>query len=80
MANSARTLSAELDWIRVRDGFMELDEYIDRHFDHLYAQYTNNGEMPYGIAKARDGDPTEWIYRKLDSELIRPIFLKKQAS
>jgi hypothetical protein len=26
----------------------------------LYDYYTGNGEMPYGVAKARDGDPYEW--------------------
>lgn len=28
-------------------------------FEKLYAELLN--EMPYGIAKARDGDPQEWI-------------------
>lgn len=28
--------------------------------DRLYEFYTNNGEMPYGVAKARTGDPLDW--------------------
>jgi len=27
----------------------------------LYEYFCNNGEMPYGTAKARTGDPYEWI-------------------
>jgi hypothetical protein len=27
----------------------------------------SNGEMPYGVAKARDGDPETWIMDRLDS-------------
>lgn len=31
--------------------------------------------MPYGTAKARDGDPDEWICQKLDEDLI--FFMNK---
>jgi len=37
-------------------------------FDELYEYYVNSGEMPYGIAKARDGDPDQWIQEELDRE------------
>lgn len=30
-------------------------------FDKLYSYYVNSGEMPYGVAKARTGDPDQWI-------------------
>ena len=33
----------------------------------LYDYFVNSGEMPYGTAKARDGDPNEWIFDKLNS-------------
>lgn len=33
--------------------------------DKLYEHFLNNGEMPYGVAKARDGDPNQWIYDRL---------------
>lgn len=26
----------------------------------IYEYYLNSGEMPYGVAKARTGDPYEW--------------------
>ena len=38
-------------------------------FAALYEYYRNNGEMPYGTAKARDGDPYEWIAHRLDRDL-----------
>ena len=38
-------------------------------FADLYEYYYNNGEMPYGTAKARDGDPYEWIADRLDRDL-----------
>lgn len=30
-------------------------------YDTLFAHYCFTGEMPYGVAKARTGDPYEWI-------------------
>lgn len=38
-------------------------------FERLYDYYLD--EMPYGTAKARDGDPYEWIYQRLHEELAR---------
>jgi hypothetical protein len=38
-------------------------------FDKLYEFYVNNGEMPYGTAKARDGDPAQWLADQLDRDL-----------
>lgn len=35
-------------------------------WDDLYAHYMN--EMPYGTAKARDGDPDEWMMERLLQE------------
>ena len=35
----------------------------------LFDYYSDAGEMPYGVAKARDGDPYEWVTRRLDREL-----------
>ncbi len=50
----------------VKDGD-DIAEYNDL-FLALYEYYCNNGEMPYGTAKARDGDPYNWIMDRLDSE------------
>jgi hypothetical protein len=38
-------------------------------YQELYAMYVNDGEMPYGIAKARDGDPDEWMFHRLEQTL-----------
>jgi hypothetical protein len=36
-------------------------------YRELISYYMSNGEMPYGVAKARDGDPETWIMDRLDS-------------
>lgn len=43
---------------------------IDDDLYHaLYDYYFSNGEMPYGVAKARSGDPMEWVSQQLQKEL-----------
>jgi hypothetical protein len=43
---------------------------IDDDLYHaLYDYYFSNGEMPYGVAKARSGDPMEWVCQQLEREL-----------
>lgn len=41
----------------------------DNLYDALFDYYSMHGEMPYGVAKARDGDPYEWVTQRLDNEL-----------
>jgi len=43
----------------------ELDLYGTEVFDKLYTYWM--AEMPYGVAKCRDGDPCEWILDQLES-------------
>ncbi len=38
-------------------------------YDALFDYYLDSGEMPYGTAKARTGDPYEWVTERLVSEL-----------
>ena len=38
-------------------------------YDALFDYYIDTGEMPYGTAKARDGDPYEWVAQNLESHL-----------
>jgi hypothetical protein len=38
-------------------------------YDALFDYYSDTGEMPYGTAKARDGDPYEWVAQNLESHL-----------
>lgn len=35
----------------------------------LYDYYSDAGEIPYGVAKGRTGDPFEWVTDRLDQEL-----------
>jgi len=44
--------------------FMETNAY-----EKLYEYFCNSGEMPYGVAKARTGDPDVWILEYLE-ELV----------
>ena len=46
----------------IQNGDRLPDEIMEKWYDHFY--HTN--EMPYGILKARTGDPEEWIYDYLD--------------
>ena len=46
----------------------------DKFYDELYEYFVTGagrGEMPYGVAKARDGDPDEWITEYLEQEYGR---------
>ena len=38
-------------------------------YEALYDYYSDNGEMPYGVAKARTGDPFTWVTDKFADEL-----------
>lgn len=45
----------------------DIDDNPD-FFEALYDYYLSNGEMPYGVAKGREGDPYTWIADQLDDE------------
>lgn len=45
----------------------ELDNEL---YDSLFDYYSAVGEMPYGIQKARTGDPYEWVTQQLDNYLV----------
>jgi len=51
----------------VMDGETSLYDHQE-FYDELYDYFINSGEMPYGIAKARDGDPDQWIQEYLENE------------
>ena len=49
--------------------FLEGEDDLDPDvFEKVYSHYMDSGEMPYGVAKARDGDPYEWIFNELSRE------------
>ena len=41
-------------------------EYGSDVYQDLFDYFANSGEMPYGVMKARDGDPDQWIADRLD--------------
>ena len=43
------------------NGELDISELDQSTYDKIYSHYLNSGEMPYGVAKARTGDPDEWI-------------------
>ena len=46
----------------------------DQFYNELYEYFVTGagrGEMPYGVAKARDGDPDQWITEYLEQEFGR---------
>mgnify|MGYP001608546333 CR=1 FL=1 len=57
--------------ILTRHGYVPAAESIDAaladracNYD-LYVYWTETGEMPYGIMKARIGDPDEWMAERM---------------
>ena len=44
-------------------------EIDDEVYEVMFSHYCDSGEMPYGTAKARDGDPYEWVYGRVADEL-----------
>ena len=49
--------------------FEQTSELDDDLYEALFDYYSDAGEIPYGIAKARDGDPMEWVAQNLQSHL-----------
>jgi hypothetical protein len=45
----------------------DADIFNGGYYDQLFAYYSP--DMPYGVAKARTGDPDEWILNRLEEDL-----------
>jgi len=41
-------------------------ELAQNLYEELFEYYLDSGEIPYGVAKARTGDPYEWVSDQLD--------------
>lgn len=48
--------------------FKDTGEVGDGTMDRLMDFFMTNGEMPYGTAKARTGDPYQWVEERLAEE------------
>lgn len=67
---SGETLQHILDRFKFEvKSFEDGGELDNDLYDALYDYYASSGSMPYGVAKARTGDPFEWVTEKLDQEL-----------
>jgi hypothetical protein len=55
--------------LEILDGKSDLMLDHPTLYDKLYNHYINSGEMPYGTAKGRDGDPDYWILDQLEYEM-----------
>jgi len=52
------------------DLFVNGADLTEELYDDLYEYYAFTiAEMPYGTAKARDGDPFEWITQRFESDV-----------
>lgn len=49
--------------------FEQGQDLEDNLYDALFDYYMSSGEMPYGVAKGRTGDPFEWITERLVADL-----------
>jgi hypothetical protein len=59
--------------------FKQDGDLSDALYNALFDYYSDSGEMPYGTAKARDGDPYEWISNRLEQELNVSENVDKEA-
>jgi len=50
--------------LAIRNGFATIEDF-ENFYEVLYVKFES--EMPYGTAKARDGDPIEWINNRIVS-------------
>jgi len=53
--------------------FLEGDFMPENLYDALYDYYMDRGDMPYGVAKARDGDPYQWVANQFYNDIIRDL-------
>ena len=49
--------------------FEQSSELDDDLYHALFDYWNDAGEIPYGVQKARDGDPYEWVAQNLESHL-----------
>jgi len=53
--------------------FIEGDFMPENLYDALYDYYLDRGEMPYGVAKAREGDPYSWVADRFYDDVMRDL-------
>ena len=53
--------------------FLKGAEMDNNLYDALYDYYVHSGEMPYGVAKAREGDPHEWVASRFAQDSAKHV-------
>ena len=70
MDDTGETLEHILDRFKYEVRHFEQGGDLDNDlYDALFDYYLNTGDIPYGVAKARTGDPYEWVAQNLESHL-----------
>lgn len=70
MDNAGETIDHILNRFKHEVKTFEQGGDLDEDLYHaLFDYYSDAGEMPYGVAKARTGDPYEWVAQNLQSHL-----------
>ncbi len=47
----------------------ETGDMSEEFYQDFFEYFLHRGDIPYGTAKARDGDPYEWVFYRLMKEL-----------
>ena len=53
--------------------FIEGDFMPENLYDALYDYYLDRGDMPYGTAKGREGDPYQWVSERFYDDVMRDL-------
>ena len=55
---------------------MDMDDDL---YEALFDYYLDSGEIPYGVAKARTGDPHQWVYNRFQADMGSPQITSETA-
>lgn len=70
LAESVGTLDHIMNRFKNEVKRFQAGEDLDQDlYEALFDYYMDSGEMPYGVAKARSGDPYEWVTQRFDDEV-----------
>ena len=58
------------------DTFLQGGDMSDELYQVLYNYYFLNQSMPYTVAKARGGDPYEWVCLRFDQDIYNGVDLE----
>lgn len=68
LANIDKEMQHEEMISKVGHQLLKGQPLTESQFDYFFDYYCNSGEMPYGVAKARTGDPYDWVDSKITKE------------